>query len=209
MGFLDPNWRPDPSGRRIVAIRSARRGAAASALIFGPLEVLAIAVGLSTAQVDAHLDVDTGLTLVLALVVTAFSFPALALLGAGLTSAALGTRSSAISAGVALGVGVPVAAVTSAVIGAFVVVSFAGGAGEGTAAAGVVIRTGVNAASRIWPFIVVGAATWVLVVRRFAGPLAVVEQDVDQPVIEDEDRPQAGSPADVVNPPERGPRHPD
>jgi hypothetical protein len=209
MGFLDPNWRPDPSGRRIVAIRSARRGAAASALIFAPLEVLAVAVGLSTAQVDAHLDVNTGLTVLLAFVVTAFSFPALALLGAGLTSAALGTRSSAISAGVAIGVGVPVAAVTSVVIGAFVAVSFASGVGAGTAAAGVVIRTGVSAASRIWPFVVIGAAGWVLVVRRFAGPLVVVGLDASLPSVDGEDRPPAGGPADVVNPPGRGPRHPD
>jgi hypothetical protein len=190
MGPLDPNWRPDPTGKRLVAIRSARRGAAASALIFGPLEILAIAVGLSSAQADARLDANTGLTLLLGFIVTAFSMPGLALLGAGLTSAALGNRSSAISAGVAIGVGVPVAAVTSLVIGAFVAVSFASGAGAGTAAAGVVIRTGVSSASRIWPFILLGAAAWVLIVRRFAGPLIVVEPDAGRPEgIEREDRP--------------------
>ena len=175
MGFLDPNWRPDPSGRRIVAIRSARRGAAASALIFGPLEVLAIAVGLSTVQVDTRFGALLGL------IAAAFSFPGLALLGAGLTSAALGTRSSAVSAGVAIGVGVPVAAVTSLVIGAFIAISFASGAGAGPAAAGVVIRTGVAAAGRIWPFVVLGAAGWVLVVRRLAGPLLVVGLEADPP----------------------------
>jgi hypothetical protein len=187
MGPNDPNWRPDPTGSRLIAIRSARRGATASALIFGPLEVLAIAVGLSSVQVDAHLDVNTGLSLLLGFVIAAFSLPGLALLGAGLTSAALGTRSTAISAGVAIGVGVPVAAVTSVVIGAFVAISFASGAGAGTAAAGVVIRTGVSAAGRIWPFIVFGAAAWVLVVRRFAGPLVVVESDAGRPGIGRED----------------------
>src|SRR4051794_37019422 len=144
MGFLGPDWRPDPSGRRIIAIRSARRGAVASAVIFGPLEILAIAVGLSTVDVDTRLAPGVGL------LVATFSLPGLALLGAGLTSAALGTRSSAISAGVAIAVGVPVAAVTSVVIGAFVAVGFASGAGAGTEAAGDVIRAGVSAAGRIW-----------------------------------------------------------
>jgi hypothetical protein len=185
MGPLDPNWRPDPTGKRLVAIRSARRGAAASALVFGPLEILAIVVGLTSVA-----QVETPFAALLGFIVTAFSMPGLALLGAGLTSAALGNRSTAISAGVAIGVGVPVAAVTSLVIGAFVAVSFASGAGAGTAAAGVVIRTGVSAAGRIWPFIAVGAAAWVVIVRRFAGPLTVIEADAARPDgIEREDRP--------------------
>ena len=58
-----------------------------------------------------------------------FSLPALALLGAGLTSAALGTPPTAASAGLAMGVGVPVAAVTSAMIGAFVLAGLAGDVG--------------------------------------------------------------------------------
>ena len=39
MGPWDPNWRPDPTGRRLEAIRVARRGALAAAVIFGTLEV--------------------------------------------------------------------------------------------------------------------------------------------------------------------------
>ena len=39
MGPWDPNWRPDPTGRRLEAIRAARRGALAAAVIFGALEV--------------------------------------------------------------------------------------------------------------------------------------------------------------------------
>ena len=39
MGPWDPNWRPDPTGHRLVAIRAARRGAIVAAVIFGALEV--------------------------------------------------------------------------------------------------------------------------------------------------------------------------
>ena len=47
MGPWDPNWRPDPTGRRLVAIRAARRGALAAAVIFGSLEVVATTVALA------------------------------------------------------------------------------------------------------------------------------------------------------------------
>jgi len=40
---------------------------------------------------------------------------------------------------------------------------------------------------RIWPLIVLGATGWVLVVRRFAGPLIVVEADAGTRGIERED----------------------
>ena len=46
MGPWDPNWRPDPTGRRLVAIRAARRGALAAAVIFGALEVVATIVAI-------------------------------------------------------------------------------------------------------------------------------------------------------------------
>ena len=79
----------------------------------------------------------------LGLMLALFSLPASRLLGAGLTSAALGTPPTAASAGLAMGVGVPVAAVTSAMIGAFILVGLArrsgrphrwGGGGRGAAA---------------------------------------------------------------------------
>ncbi len=56
MGPWDPNWRPDPTGRRLEAIRAARRGALAAAVIFGPLEVLATVVAprsIRAAAIDA------------------------------------------------------------------------------------------------------------------------------------------------------------
>src|ERR1044072_7771168 len=119
MGPWDPNWRPDPTGRRLVAIRAARRGARAAAVIFGSLEVVATIV--SSPVESARWEASPTLGLILAL----FSLPALALLGAGLTSAALGTPPTAASAGLAMGIGVPVAAVTSAMIGAFILAGLA------------------------------------------------------------------------------------
>jgi hypothetical protein len=160
VGPWDPNWRPDPTGRRLIAIRAARRGALASAVIFGLLEVVATVVALPVAIVTPAGPFGAGVILAL------FSLPGLALLGAALTSAALGSRSSAASAGLAMGVGVPVAAVTSAMIGAFLLVSALPGAGDGAAAAGMLLRAGVTAAVRISPLIALASAAWVLLVRR-------------------------------------------
>jgi hypothetical protein len=164
MGPWDPNWRPDPTGHRLIGIRVARRGALASALIFGALEVVATVVAWPVAGEAAGADVLAGTALAL------FSLPGLALLGAGLTSAALGSRSSAASAGLAMGVGVPVAAVTSAMIGAFV----AGAAWStriGADVAGTLLRSGVTAAVRISPLIALACVVWVVLVRRFGRSL--------------------------------------
>ncbi len=159
MGPWDPNWRPDPSGRRLLVIRAARWGALASAIIFGALVVVATVV---TPLASAF----RGAELVDGIVIALFSLPGLALLGAGLTPAALGTRTSAAGAGLAVGVGVPVAAVTSAMIGAFFVVELAGDPGQGSKAAGDILRAGVTAAVRIAPLIAVGSVAWVVFVRR-------------------------------------------
>lgn len=103
-----------------------------------------------------------------AVVIALFSIPGLALLGAGLTAAALGSRSSAAAAGLAMGVGVPVAAVTSAMIGAFFVNWIVSGAPEGLDVAGQILRGGVIVATDIWPLIALGSIAWVVVVRRRA-----------------------------------------
>jgi len=167
MGPWDPNWRPDPTGRRLVAIRAARRGALVAALIFGSLEVVATVAAVPS---DAPLaSASPALGVMLAL----FSLPAIALLGAGLTSAALGPPPTAASAGLAMAVGVPVAAVTSAMIGAFILVGLAGtsmGHADGAEVAGVLLRTGVTAAVRISPLIAIGSVVWVLLVRRLGRP---------------------------------------
>ncbi len=150
-----------------MAIRAARRGALAAAVIFGSLEVVATVVGIPDDSAMSGASPSVGLMLAL------FSLPALALLGAGLTSAALGTPPTAASAGLAMGVGVPVAAVTSAMIGAFILVGLAGtatGHVDGAEVAGVLLRTGVTAAVRISPLIAIGSVVWVLLVRRLGRP---------------------------------------
>jgi hypothetical protein len=167
MGPWDPNWRPDPTGRRLEAIRVARRGALAAAVIFGALEVVATIVAL---PVDST---HSGATPLVGLMLALFSLPALALLGAGLTSAALGTPPTAASAGLAMGVGVPVAAVSSAMIGAFVLVGLGGAASgqmDGADIAGVLLRMGVTAAVQISPLIAIASVVWVLLVRRLGRP---------------------------------------
>jgi len=167
MGPWDPNWRPDPTGRRLVAIRAARRGALVAAVIFGSLEVVATVVAMPGDSALSEASPTVGLMLAL------FSLPALALLGAGLTSAALGPPPTAASAGLAMGVGVPVAAVSSAMIGAFILVGLAGTAAgnvDGAEVAGVLLRTGVTAAVRISPLIAIGSVVWVLLVRRLGRP---------------------------------------
>lgn len=163
MGPWDPNWRPDPTGRRLAGMRAARRGALTAAAIFGSLVVVAAAVAPPFSSSVPRMDVLAGVLVAL------FSLPGLALLGAGLTAAALGSRPSAASAGLAIGVGSPVAAVTSAMIGAFILAGLVGGAGRGGDAAGTLLRAGVTAAVRISPLIVLGSVAWVALVRRF-GP---------------------------------------
>jgi hypothetical protein len=173
VGPWDPNWRPDPTGRRLQAMRATRRGALLAAVIFGFLVGVASVVGLSTAGSLLGPDVMAGA------IVAGFSLPGVALLGAGLTSAARGTGASAVSAGLAIGVGVPVAAVTSGMIGVFVVAASFDGLGSAAAAAGAVLRQGVTAAERIWPLIVLGAAAWVVLVRRVTRPLPDVVLEPD------------------------------
>jgi len=156
-------------------MRAARLGAVAAAAIFGFLVGVASVVGLTAAgSLRGNEAVAGGF-------VAACSLPGLALLGAGLTSAARGTRGSAASAGLAIGVGVPVAAVTSAMIGIFVVFGLADGVGSATGAAGAVLRQGVTAAERIWPLIVLGAAAWVALVRRMTRPLPGPQVEGDRP----------------------------
>lgn len=166
MGPWSPNWRPDPTGRRLAAIRLARWGGWLSVLLFTPL--VALAAGMSpdgTIPVGRKGEIEQPMA---ALVVALFCAPGVALLGAGLAGSAVGSRSEAAISGLAMAVGVPVAAVASALIGAFVLVAFADGVGLATRALGDVVRSGVTAAVRISPLIAIAAAAWVLLLRRFA-----------------------------------------
>jgi hypothetical protein len=160
MGPWSPDWRPDPSGRRLAGIRAARRGAALAAGIFGALVTIAVL------RAPAETPSLPSANLISALEVAAFSVPGLALLGAGLTGAALGSRASAAMAGLAMGVGVPVAAVTSAMIAAFVISGVLDSLEQAATTAGEILRGGVTAAVWISPLIALGSVAWVVIVRR-------------------------------------------
>ena len=144
-----PNWRPDPTGRRLAGIRTARRGAWLAALAYLPLGAAAVA----TSQLPRDV----------AMVGLAVGLPGVALLGAGLAPAALGSRIDAVA------VGGPVAAVTSIVIAALVLGAVATG---GADLAGPILRAGVRAAVGIGPLVALVAAGWVLAVRRLEGSRA-------------------------------------
>ena len=162
-------------------MHAARRGAFAAAVIFGSLVVIAAVITPPLTSNFPQLDVVGGAMVAL------FSLPGLALLGAGLTSAALGSRSSAASAGLAIGIGSPVAAVTSAMIGAFILVGLVGGASRGGDVAGTMLRAGVTAAVRISPLIAIGSAGWVMLVRRFGPPVRLPSGEasrVDPPPVD-------------------------
>ncbi len=73
--------------------------------------------------------------------------------------------------GIALAVGVPVAAVTSALIGTFLSGSLLGGFDEGAGLAGTMLRAGVTDATRTAPLVVAAATVWVLVVRRWGSSM--------------------------------------
>src|SRR4051812_50066361 len=75
-----PQWRPDPTGRRLAAIRTARRGALLAAVAYVPLAAAAIA----TTQLPRDV----------ALLVLVIGSPGVALLGAGLAPAAPGSHAS-------------------------------------------------------------------------------------------------------------------
>jgi hypothetical protein len=175
MGPWDPNWRPDPTGRRLEAMRSARRGALVAALIFGTLVIAATVIAPPFVSYVPGTDLPVGALIAL------FSLPGLALLGAGLTQAALGSRSSAASAGLAIGIGSPVAAVTSAMIGAFIGVGIARGASVGGDVAGTLLRIGVTEAVRISPLIAIGSLAWVALVRRSARGARVDSESPSDP----------------------------
>jgi RsiW-degrading membrane proteinase PrsW (M82 family) len=165
MGPWSPNWRPDPTGRRLAAMRVARRGGLLAALIFTPLVALTVELTPIVPGLDDANWVIVSISIALSCA------PGLALLGAALAGSTVGDRVDAVVTGVAMAVGVPVAAVVSAIIGAFVVVAFKFGVGDATDFIGTLLRAGVTGGLRITPLIALGAATWVVLVRRFGRAL--------------------------------------
>jgi hypothetical protein len=158
-----PSWRPDPTGRRLATIRIARRGALLAAVLFAPVGAVGMAVlppiDLLATPVASSLAGLAGLA-------------GVALLGAGLAPAAAGSRIDGLVVGVALGIGAPVAAVTSALIGTFLAGSALHGFDEGARLTGEILRSGVSGAIRLSPLVALASAIWVVVVRRWSRTVA-------------------------------------
>ena len=151
-----PNWRPDPSGRRLAEIRTARRGAALAAVLLGGVGLLA--------ALDAP--ESAGRPLSVPIAVALMAIPAFGLLGAGLGPTAVGSRIDALVAALALAVGAPVAAALSTAIAVLVVLAPTELTDQTGIAVGGVIRMGVIAAIRVAPVLAVAAAVWVVAIRR-------------------------------------------
>lgn len=151
-----PNWRPDPTGRRLAAIRTARRGALLAAILLGGVTTVAAILAPEAA----------GRPVTVPLAVALMAIPALALLGAGLAPTAVGSRIDAVAVGVAFAVGAPVAAALSTAIAVFVVVATSDVSELTGPAVGEVIRMGVAAALRVAPLVALTAALWVVAIRQ-------------------------------------------
>jgi uncharacterized membrane protein (DUF373 family) len=151
-----PNWRPDPTGRRLAAIRTARRGAALAAVLLGAVTIVAGLVAPEAA----------GRPPTVPFAIAAMAIPALALLGAGLAPAAIGSRIDALAAGIALAIGAPVAAAFSIAIAVLIVTAMSEYTQQSGVALGAVIRIGVVAAIRVAPLLAAAVVLWVIAVRR-------------------------------------------
>lgn len=158
-----PNWRPDPTGGRLLTIRVARRGAYLAAGIYLPIAI--VAAVRATQPVTA---LPTVFTNPLAVVAVLSGLAGVALLGAGLAPAALGSRIDAVVVGIAMAIGAPVAATASFVIWGWVIDSWMGARADFAAP---FLRAGVLAAIQVAPLVAAGAATWIVILRRISPPL--------------------------------------
>ncbi|HET7168892.1 MAG TPA: hypothetical protein VFI69_06780 [Candidatus Limnocylindrales bacterium] len=150
-----PNWRPDPTGRRAMAIRASRRGALLAAVLLWPI---ALAATLTSPGTDDSM-------LARAALLALLSWPGLALLGAGLAPTAVGSRIDAIAAGVALAVGAPIASIASTAIGIAILVLVRDSTRVDDAI-GLTIRLGVLGALRYAPLVAVAVVLWTILLRR-------------------------------------------
>lgn len=135
----------------------ARRGALLAAVLFAPIGAAGMAM---LPAIDPLLSPPATALAGLA------GIAGVALLGAGLAPAASGARIDGAVVGLALGLGVPVAAVTSALIGTYLAGSAVDGFDEGGRLAGQVLRSGVSGAIQLSPLIAIASAVWVIVIRR-------------------------------------------
>jgi hypothetical protein len=146
-------------------MRVARRGGLLAGLIFTPL--VALTVELTPGGTTNLPGLDEAGWVSVAIVMAFLCAPGLTLLGAALAGSTGGDRVDAVVTGVAMAVGVPVAAILSTLIGTFVVIALKNGVGDATDLIGALLRAAVTAALRISPLIALGAAGWVVLVRRF------------------------------------------
>lgn len=158
-----PNWRPDTTGGRLQTIRVARRGAYLAAAIYLPISTVA-----STLVATPLVGVRAEAVGSLAALAILTGLPGIALLGAGLAPAALGSRIDAAVVGLALAIGAPVAATASLVIWGWVIDSWMGSRVD---IAAPFLRAGVSASMQVAPIVALGAAAWVTILRRISPPL--------------------------------------
>jgi hypothetical protein len=157
-----PDWRPDPTGGRLSTIRVARRGSFLAAAIYLPIGVVAAALTASPL-----VGLPANLAGPIATIAVLSGLAGVALLGAGLAPAALGSKVDATVVGFALAIGAPVAATASFVIWGWVIDSWMG---ESSDVAAPFLRAGVSAAIRVAPLVAIGAGAWVVIVRRLSLP---------------------------------------
>ena len=146
-----------------MTIRVARRGAYLAATIYLPIAIVAAALAATPlAALPSEIEAPIATIAILSGLV------GIALLGAGLAPAALGSRIDAVVVGLALAVGAPVAAMASFVIWGWVIDSWLG---EQADLAAPFLRAGVSAAMQVAPLVALGAAAWVTILRRISPPL--------------------------------------
>jgi hypothetical protein len=146
-----------------MTIRVARRGASLAAGIYLPIAV--VAALLAVTPVTA---LPSSLTIPITMMAVVSGIAGVALLGAGLAPAALGSKVDALVVGVALAIGAPVAATASFVIWGWIIDSWLS---EPPDIAAPLLRAGVTAAIHVAPLVAIGAAAWVILVRRISPPL--------------------------------------
>ena len=149
----------------------ARRGAWLAAAIYLPIAAVAAALA-----ADPVTTLPTSYWAPLATIAVLSGVAGVALLGAGLTPAALGSRIDAVVVGIAMAIGAPVAATASLVIWGWVIDSWMG---ESADLAAPFLRAAVLAAVQVAPLVALGAAAWVMILRRISPPLP--EPPPDQP----------------------------
>jgi hypothetical protein len=144
----------------LETIRVARRGAYLAAGIYLPIAIVAAILAANPITT-----LPTAFSAPIAMIAVLSGVAGVALLGAGLAPAALGSKIDAFVVGVAIAIGAPVAATASLVIWGWVIDSWMG---ESTDVAAPFLRAGVLAAIQVAPLVAAGAAVWVVILRRIS-----------------------------------------